>query len=100
MFCASKYFCCTFITQKSIKMKKILLIALLICIKQLNAQVCFQTMQTYTTPYYAYSVRDADFDHNGIPDMVAVSCTTGTMSSLSVYMNYVASSSSFSVTNT
>jgi hypothetical protein len=83
-------------------MKKILFIALLICIKQLNAQVCFKAAQTYTTPSSntAYSVRDADFDHNGIPDMVAVSCSTTYIANLSVYMNYVPSTSSFSVTNT
>jgi hypothetical protein len=83
-------------------MKKIVFIALLIiCAKQLNAQVCINPEQTYTTSYNPYSVRNADLDHNGIPDMVAVSCTTSTGSAyLNVYMNYTASTSSFSTTNT
>ncbi|HTA61239.1 MAG TPA: T9SS type A sorting domain-containing protein [Bacteroidia bacterium] len=82
-------------------MKKILFIVLLICMKQLNAQVCFKAAQTDTTVLYstAYSVRDADFDHNGIPDMVAVSCSLTYVANVTVYMNYVPSTANFSTTN-
>jgi len=81
-------------------MKKILFITLLICVTQLNAQVCFKTAQTYTTVNAAYSVKNADFDNNGIPDMVAVSCSTTYLANLNVYMNFSAGTSNFSTTNT
>src|SRR5580658_3238995 len=82
-------------------MKKILFIAILFCIKQLNAQVCFKAAQTYTaspTNYNIYSVRNADFDNNGIPDLVAVNCTTIAGVNIVVYLNYSASTASFSST--
>jgi len=81
-------------------MKKLIFIALLICIGQLNAQVCFKAAQTYTTVNTAYSVKNADFDNNGIPDMVAVSCSTSYVATLNVYMNFSAGTSNFSTTNT
>jgi len=84
-------------------MKKIILISLLlICVKQLNAQVCFKAAQTYTaspTNNYVYSVRNADFDNNGIPDLVAVNCTTIAGVNITVYLNYSASTASFSSTS-
>jgi VCBS repeat protein/type IX secretion system substrate protein len=82
-------------------MKKTLFIALLVCVKQLNAQVCFKAAQTYTatpTNNYVPSVRNADFDNNGIPDLVAVNCTTIVGVNITVYMNYSASSANFSST--
>ncbi|HXD94227.1 MAG TPA: FG-GAP-like repeat-containing protein [Bacteroidia bacterium] len=81
-------------------MKKLIFIALLICVTQLNAQVCFKAAQTYTTANVAYSVKNADFDNNGIPDMVAVSCSTSYLAYLNVYMNFSAGTSNFNTTNT
>ncbi|HKC69089.1 MAG TPA: VCBS repeat-containing protein, partial [Bacteroidia bacterium] len=80
-------------------MKKIIFIVLFIFGKQIQAQVCFNTAQTYSTPNTAYSARNGDFDNNGIPDMVAVSYSA-TIANLSVYMNYSGTSLTFSTTNT
>ncbi len=82
-------------------MKKILFIILFVCVKLLNAQVCFKTAQTYTTTptnNYVYSVRNADFDNNGIPDLVAVNCSTIAGVNITVYLNYSIGTASFSST--
>ena len=81
-------------------MKKILFFGLLLCLTKVNAQVCFNAAQTYTSALNPYSISNADFDGNGIPDIVAVSCTTSTGAAyLNVYMNYSASTASFTTSN-
>ena len=76
-------------------MKKILFLSLLIAWANIDAQVCFNSAQTYTTSFNPYSLRNADLDNNGIPDMVAVSCSTTMAANLNIYMNYSITSANF-----
>ena len=78
--------------------KKLFVFIALICMAQLNAQICFHAPQSYTTSQSPKSVKNGDFDHNGIPDMVTVNDSLQ-YGRITVLMNYNVSSTSFSSVN-
>ena len=78
--------------------KKIPVLTLLIGIGQLHAQNCFQTPKSFATSQSPKSVKNADFDHNGIPDMVSVT-DSAQFGRITVCMNYNVSSGSFASSN-
>ena len=81
-------------------MKKLLLIGLLLCLTNVNAQICFHPPQPYTTGTQPKVIRNADFNHDGIPDFVTVNCSLTYLAGITVMMGYNPSTTSFASVNT
>ncbi|HXD94389.1 MAG TPA: VCBS repeat-containing protein, partial [Bacteroidia bacterium] len=81
-------------------MKKLLLFSLLLFLTNLNAQVCFHLPQPYSIGQGPKVIRNADFDKNGIPDLVTANSYTPSSSGVSVLLNYNASTTNFASTTT
>ena len=70
-------------------MKKLLLFSLLLCLTNVNAQMCFHLPQAYSIGQGPKAIRNADFDKNGIPDLVTANSYTPTACGVSVLLNYI-----------
>jgi hypothetical protein len=81
-------------------MKKLLLFSLLLCLTNVNAQMCFHLPQPYSIGQGPKAIRNADFDKNGIPDLVTANSYTPSSSGFSVLLNYNASTTNFASTTT
>src|SRR6185437_5889381 len=81
-------------------MKKLLLIVLLLCLSKVNAQICFHPPQGYTTGTMPKAIRNADFNHDGIPDLVTVNCSLTYVAGITVMMGYNPSTTNFASVTT
>src|ERR1700758_4582037 len=65
-------------------MKKILFIILLVCVKYITAQVCFDTAVNYGAGSAPYAVCAADFNNDGKPD---IACANYSSNNVSIFIN-------------
>ena len=63
-------------------MKKLILLFALICIKQLNAQVCFNSATNFTVDINPMAVISADFNGDGKVDLATANYTSNDVSVL------------------
>src|ERR1035437_7851122 len=63
-------------------MKKILFFLLLVCVKQINAQVCFSTVTNYTVGSGSRSVCSADFNGDFKADLATANGSSNNVSVL------------------
>src|SRR6185312_12322234 len=81
-------------------MKKLLLFGLLLFLTKLNAQFCFHTPQAYAVGQAPKAIRNADFDKNGLFDLVTANSYTPTSCGVTVLLNYNPSTTAFASTTT
>ncbi|MFI5141213.1 MAG: FG-GAP-like repeat-containing protein, partial [Bacteroidia bacterium] len=81
-------------------MKKLLLIGLLLCLTKVNAQICFHSPQPYPTGTQPKAMRNADFNHDGIPDFVTINCSLSYVAGITVMMGYNPTTTNFASINT
>src|ERR1700752_2723796 len=63
-------------------MKKLLCVILLICIKQVNAQLCFNPATNFTTGTSPQAITSNDFNGDGIIDIANTNVGSGNVSVL------------------
>lgn len=81
-------------------MKKLVLLGLLLFTLKTSAQLCYHMPQPYTTGAVPKVMRNADFNHDGIPDFVTVNCSLSYQAGITVMMGYNYTTTNFATVNT